>query len=565
MLSVFYTILFVVSVIMLICLLVFFKKTISVYYVLMFSALLISNMGYMQVASAKVLDAAIFGNQVTYLGASFSPFFLLMCLTDLCKVQIKRIYRICFLIWGCVTFILISTVGVTQGYYRSISLVRENGVSFLVREYGPLHTLYPAYLLLIMAIGIGCIIKCFRNNKDVSYTTSSLLMVCTGIAVCTYVVEKSFHIQAELMPFAYFIAQIGVLVLLRRISLYDVSAISTDAMVESITDGFVLCDSRGRYLGSDEAAKIWFPELKDMHIDIKMQEENSPVLKQMGKWMRGEERREVIYFEVGEVIVEARHSILHKNTRNPIHCMYLRDDTQQQRYAKLMREYNINLEADVNKKTEKLRKVQEDIIISMASIVENRDNNTGGHIRRTSDVVKVFVAHLQDHQHFDELTDRFANCIVKAAPLHDFGKIAVPDEILNKPGKFEPEEYEKMKQHSAKGAVIVEQILHNSDDEYFRNIAVNVAHFHHEKWDGTGYPKGLSGESIPFEARVMALADVFDALVSKRVYKERMPYDKAFSIIEESSGTHFEPILCREFLECREELIALYDSYGDED
>ena len=199
----------------------------------------------------------------------------------------------------------------------------------------------------------------------------------------------------------------------------------------------------------------------------------------------------------------------------------------------------------------------------MASIVENRDNNTGGHIARTSDVVRIFVKHLQKKRIIKGMTPEIAKCIIKAAPLHDFGKIAIPDAILNKPGKFEPEEYEIMKMHSAKGASIVERILQNADDPTFKRIAVNIAHYHHEKWNGQGYPEGIREEEIPFEARVMALADVFDALVSKRVYKDSYSYDKAFSIIEESMGTHFDPVLCTVFLECRPQFEALYNSYAD--
>lgn len=161
----------------------------------------------------------------------------------------------------------------------------------------------------------------------------------------------------------------------------------------------------------------------------------------------------------------------------------------------------------------------------MASIVEGRDGNTGDHIRRTSDVVRIFVSRLLQDGDMPGLTRGMAHRIVKAAPLHDFGKVAIPDVFLNRPGKFTPEEYETMKQHAEKGAVIVTQILRNSDDDQLKEIAVNVAHYYHEKWDGSGYPDGLAGTKIPFEARVMALADVFDALVSKRVYKERLDYD----------------------------------------
>lgn len=153
--------------------------------------------------------------------------------------------------------------------------------------------------------------------------------------------------------------------------------------------------------------------------------------------------------------------------------------------------------------------------------------------------------------------------MIKAAPMHDLGKIAVDDAILRKPGKFTDEEYEIMKSHSAEGARIVESVLAQSDDEEFKRIAINVAHYHHEKWNGTGYPEKISGEDIPFEARIMALADVFDALVSKRCYKESFGYDKAFQIIEESLGSHFDPELGKVFIECREDLEKLYDGYRE--
>ena len=128
-------------------------------------------------------------------------------------------------------------------------------------------------------------------------------------------------------------------------------------------------------------------------------------------------------------------------------------------------------------------------------------------------------------------------------------------------GKFKTsEEYDKMKAHAAEGARIVKSILEGVEEEEFVNIATNVAHYHHEKWDGSGYPEKISGENIPLEARIMALADVFDALVSKRCYKEAFTYDKAFGIIEESLGSHFDPELGRIFIECREELEELYSS-----
>lgn len=563
MFNIFYSTLFILSFLMFIALVTFFQERISIYYVLLFASILVVNFGYMQLCTSENVGMAIYANQTVYLGACFCPFFLLMCMADLCKIKIPSAFPIGMVLFASIVFFFTSTIGESTLYYKSVSLIRENGNSILVKEYGPLHILYPVYLIAIMVVCLVFIILSFRKKKDVSYVTSVLLLICTAITVGVYIFEKVIHLEVELIPVAYVISQMGVLFLLRRISLYDISAITADSMVESISFGFVICDSKDKFLGGDVAAKMWFPEITELNIDVPIKEENTDFLMQVGKWVRGEEDREVVHFEREGRIIEAKHAIINQKKHHPVHCIYLRDDTEQQAYTKLVEQYNENLERDVNAKTEKLDQMKDDIIISMASIVENRDNNTGGHIARTSDVVKIFVRHLQSARIYKELTPQIAKCIIKAAPLHDFGKIAIPDVILNKPGKFEPEEYEEMKTHAAKGAVIVERILQNTEDTTFKRIAVNLAHYHHEKWDGSGYPEGISKNNIPFEARVMALADVFDALVSKRVYKDSYGYDKAFSIITENCGTHFDPQLCKEFLKCRASFEKLYDSYTD--
>ena len=222
-----------------------------------------------------------------------------------------------------------------------------------------------------------------------------------------------------------------------------------------------------------------------------------------------------------------------------------------------------DMTVSLDEKTKRLIAVQNSVLTGMATMVESRDNSTGGHIRRTSDCVRVFAEELLKAPSTPSTgseNPQFYENVVKAAPMHDLGKIAVPDAILQKPGKFTDEEYEKMKSHAAEGARIVENVLSEVDDLEFKKIAINVAHYHHEKWNGSGYPDHLRGEQIPLEARIMALADVFDALVSKRCYKESFSYDKAFTIIEESLGTHFDPELGKQFIGCREKLEELYNS-----
>jgi len=220
-----------------------------------------------------------------------------------------------------------------------------------------------------------------------------------------------------------------------------------------------------------------------------------------------------------------------------------------------------DMSVSLQSQLQKITTMQNSIIRGMATMVESRDNSTGGHIMRTSTCVAVFSEALKHHPVYGKQSVGFYEAIIKAAPMHDLGKIAVDDAVLRKPGKFTDEEYEKMKTHSAEGARIVANVLEDVDDTEFKQIAVNVAHFHHEKWNGAGYPTGISGEQIPLEARIMALADVFDALVSRRCYKDSFDYDKAFSIIEDSLGSHFDPELGREFLACRPQLVQLYDGY----
>lgn len=227
-------------------------------------------------------------------------------------------------------------------------------------------------------------------------------------------------------------------------------------------------------------------------------------------------------------------------------------------------EYEQRLEKEITEVTERYERILDTVIIGLASVVESRDNSTGHHVKRTSEGVRAFMKILKDDPDY-QVDEKFCRSISKAAPMHDLGKLSVPDAILQKPGSFTEEDYRQMKKHSQSGAMLVFEVLSEILDPDFVKIAINVAHYHHEKWDGTGYPSGLKGEMIPFEARVMALADVFDALVSKRCYKDQFSYDEAFNIIESSLGTHFDPVLGQKFIEHRSTFEALYDRLLSED
>ena len=206
---------------------------------------------------------------------------------------------------------------------------------------------------------------------------------------------------------------------------------------------------------------------------------------------------------------------------------------------------------------EKRNAMQSKVIEDLASVIETRDIGTGQHVKRTKKYVGIIARELRKLDKYkDVLTDATIKDIENAAPLHDVGKIAVPDYILLKPGKLSDEEFEKIKTHSSKGGEMIQNIFANFADKTILDRAFNIATAHHEKWNGKGYPKGLEGEEIPIEARLMAIADVFDALVSDRVYKKAIPPKEAFDIIVEGSGTHFDPEIIDAIIRIEDEFIA---------
>ena len=219
---------------------------------------------------------------------------------------------------------------------------------------------------------------------------------------------------------------------------------------------------------------------------------------------------------------------------------------------------------DIQNKNEAISQMQQALILTLADMVESRDQNTGEHIRKTAAYTKIIMQELKrEHVYEDELTDEFMEHVEHSAPLHDIGKINVPDAVLNKPGKLTEEEFELMKTHTSTGGRIIEHIIETVPESNYLHEAKNLATYHHEKWNGKGYPTGLSGLDIPLSARIMAVADVFDALVSTRSYKKGFPYEKAFAIIQEESGSHFDPKIVQAFFAVKDEVIAIADAFKE--
>ncbi len=237
------------------------------------------------------------------------------------------------------------------------------------------------------------------------------------------------------------------------------------------------------------------------------------------------------------------------------------------RARQFLQDRNAYLEAEVWRRSREVMAIQEVTIMAMASLAETRDNATGNHIRRTQHYVRVLAQHLRHHPRFAAaLNDETIELLFKSAPLHDIGKVGIPDRILLKPGRLTPDEFEIMKTHAALGrdAIAAAERCLDTPDSFLR-FAREIAYSHQEKWDGSGYPEGLWGEQIPLSARLMAVADVYDALISRRIYKPALPHEQAVAMIREGRDQHFDPDIVDAFLECAEQFRTIAARFADDE
>lgn len=251
----------------------------------------------------------------------------------------------------------------------------------------------------------------------------------------------------------------------------------------------------------------------------------------------------------------------------PILLARVKTQLQNKAAADFLRDQNVFLEKEVTERTKEVMAIQDVTILSMASLAETRDSDTGNHIRRTQHYVLALANQLKLHPRFSEfLIEQNIRLLFKSAPLHDIGKVGIPDRILLKPGKLDQVEFEIMKTHTTLGRdalASAEQSL--GTDVEFLAMAKEIAYSHQEKWDGSGYPEGIGADDIPISARLMAVADVYDALISRRIYKEGMPHEEACRIIEEGSGSHFDPDIVEAFMQIHQEFKDIAQRYTDSD
>jgi len=535
----------------------------------MLIVMLASNLGYLSLALSSDLSTALVSIKVYYVGCCFLPilFFFTACEVSeikLCKTLISILMAIQSFIYG-----LVLTIGYSDIYYKNVSFVIDNNVGCIVKDYGVLHILNPIMLFMYFGLSIFICFFTYVRKKTVNRKSLLSMIICFGITVFGYVYERAVGINYELLPIFFNLLMIGALVPIYQSDIFSVMD-NQEVIREQLSEvAFITFDKKLHFMGANSRAINLFEELKGADVGERLVSPSPIMTKVIDEarnfiWNPDIADTETHIHDKGNQLV-----IGEKTFETKIHTLEnfigkrvgitieLRDITEHARIIELTSKYNEELSNEVRKKTERIRAIQQKTILGMAQMVESRDLSTGGHIRRTSDVVDIFAKKLlRSNMGF---TRHFLDLVVRSAPMHDLGKIGVDDDVLRKKGRYTEDDYAKMKKHSEIGGRIVKEVLGNVEEEEFVNVAFNVANYHHEKVNGKGYPEGLKGEQIPVEARIMALADVFDALVSKRCYKEEFTYDEAFEIIRKDAGEHFDSNLAEVFLTCRPELEEYYN------
>ncbi len=532
--------------------------------------MIIANVGYLARNVATNLDEAILAHKITYLGGCFLPLLYFLTVSEVCHIKVNRLVMTILLMAQVAILSFVATIGYSDIYYSSVSYLVENGNIKIVHGYGPLYYLYLLSMATYLLLSIFVVTITIINGRMVNRKGLIAMLIFLVLAIFCYAIQRIASFKVDIMPITYIVLMIGTFIPVYQSNIYTVEE-NRDIIKEQLDKvGFITFNKKMELMGCNDYARNVFPELKNYKFGMNVKAETKElkdvcdavkvydeVRKEEGKL--GHFHQKYVTFKIMDKFYETEiHTVNNFLGVTVGYTVEIVDETEHNKMVELTNKYNETLSKEVEEKTERIRTIQEKTILGMAQMVESRDLSTGGHIKRTSDVVRIFSRKLLNIN--ETLNDNFLKLVERSAPMHDLGKIGVDDAILRKQGKFTDEEYSLMKKHAEIGGKMVKDILTGVEEEMFVKVATNVANYHHERYDGKGYPLGLSSKDIPLESRIMALADVFDALVSKRCYKEAFSYDKAFLIIEEGAGTQFDPELTKIFLTCRNELENYYNN-----
>lgn len=502
-------------------------------------AVLVNLLGYLAEMTSKCEEAALMAVKMSYLGKCFICWLMLYFILIYYKCKYPK--RLMFFMLGVHMFIYVCifTCQYHSLYYTDIRFIEEsNGFAHLELKHGFIY-----YLHMFIAYIYECFIlflsmrHFLRNKGTVEGKIALIAFIVALLPLFASISEITniFH-PYDIMDLAILFGTFIFAYYVLKYRLYETVDIGKDTIVDRLSEMMFITNSNFEILYSNNIVK----------------EKISDNILHTNKIQR-EFVRELIGLDGRQYELDGRFYDVNveemkrfKNVNGYI--IMLNDITDHIKHSN-------SLEVMVSQKTNQIERMKQNTITNFANIIELRDDITGMHVKRTSEYVRMLATALKERGIYsDIITDEYIEKLANAAPLHDVGKITISDVILKKDGALDAAEFENIKQHTVEGRKLIEQVLRDETDEEYLEMAKNMAYCHHEKWDGTGYPEGRHGEEIPLCARIMAVADVFDALTSKRSYKDALSVEKAFDIMLASRGTHFEAILVDVFVDIEEDV-----------
>ena len=537
----------------------FYRRPLNSYFTAFFFSIVLADFGHLFLALSTTIEGAVVANKVCYLGSCFLPLFLFLLVCRLCSFKVANWVKLLLFMYSTLVFALSCTVGFSDIFYESVRYVVLNGFGSYMPTYGPAHMLWNALLYSYVVANVVVIIVAAKKKRNVSYRTLIAIAALTVVSIGAFLIARNMENDTLIMPLVYLIDEFVLLYICALVKMHDVMNSVLESLEAENTAAYMAFSPKGLYLGCNDIATKFFPELLECRVDhvLPKYAEISDIFNEGLEQLRNANGSKVYRFVYKDRYYKSVMRNVLQNKKTQIFLFRIEDETSIQRYIERLDANNTELAALIKNNKDQIRLFQNQMLVGMAEMVNNKDGFTGAHLKRTKEVVSILVSKMQKDPNLN-YSKEFYDDMIAAAPMHDIGKIAIDDKVLCKPGKFTDEEFTEMKTHAEKGAIIIKNLLSNFQSELFVEIAKNMAGSHHERWDGSGYPYGLKGEAIPLEARVMAIADVYDALVSKRCYKEAFSFADAYAIIEESMGKHFDPSLKKYFEQSRAELEAYY-------
>lgn len=498
---------------------------------ILITAALINTIGYTMELKATSKELALYAVKFIYIGKPFIIVSMFLFVLNYCRISFPKILDVVLYILHALISFSVFTCDSHNWFYTNIEFTTEGLYPHLILDHGFLYYFFIFLCIFYSVCMVICCIRRYRHSREhaertnIIYLTLIVLIPLTSYIVYFTGITNGYDITAA----SYILCGGLLLICYIKYNLLSALRIAKDDVLDNLRDGILFLNTNSEPVYSNKIVDKLYPELNANHPEGTLEHIKSMV-----------SHKKNLFIE--DQVYSIHENEVYDQKKKVGTLIKIENITDNYNYTK-------RLQHDVKEKTKEINQIQHTFITSFANLVEARDGLTGTHIKNTSRYVYLICRELQNNDSYkDIMTNDFIDIVVEAAPLHDIGKITIPDAILLKPGKLTPEEFEIIKTHASVGGQIIREIMDETGDNLKLRTACNMAEYHHERWDGKGYPVGLKGEEIPLCARIMALADVYDALISKRCYKEPIPQVAALDIIKQGKGTQFDPVLTEIFL-----------------